>query len=65
MVELTPPTITKLATEASPDTRCQEATITFPVRGNEVLLGMKKRGHGVNYLNGFGTEGDSTRCHRP
>lgn len=53
MVELTP-TIAKLTPEASPSIPCQEATITFPVRGNEVLLGMKKRGHGVNYLNGFG-----------
>lgn len=54
MSELAPPVITQLATEASPGTRCQEATITFPVRDDEVLLGMKKRGHGVNYLNGFG-----------
>ena len=53
MVELTP-TIAKLTPEASPSIPYQEATITFPVRDNEVLLGMKKRGHGVNYLNGFG-----------
>ena len=54
MSELAPPVITQLGIEASPGTRCQEATITFPVRDDEVLLGMKKRGHGVNYLNGFG-----------
>lgn len=54
MSELAPPVITQLATEVSPSTQCQEVTITFPVRSDEVLLGMKKRGHGVNYLNGFG-----------
>ncbi len=29
-------------------------TIVFPVNGNRVLLGMKKRGFGVGWWNGFG-----------
>jgi len=30
------------------------ATLIFPLRGSKVLLGMKKRGSGVGWWNGFG-----------
>lgn len=31
-----------------------KTTIVFPVKGNKVLLGMKKRGFGAGWWNGFG-----------
>ncbi len=34
--------------------RENKLTLVFPVSGNKVLLGMKKRGFGEGYWNGFG-----------
>lgn len=34
--------------------RIKQTTIVFPVKGNTVLLGMKKRGFGAGWWNGFG-----------
>jgi mutator protein MutT len=44
---------TFLSLKKVPDT-LRQATLCFPVRGNEVLLAMKKRGFGVNRWNGAG-----------
>lgn len=32
----------------------KKTTILFPVRGNDVLLAMKKQGFGVGWWNGYG-----------
>lgn len=32
----------------------KKTTVVFPIQGDTILLGMKKRGFGANWWNGFG-----------